>query len=65
MVHIVKKKIKGKNYLYIQRSIYNPKTKKRSTEHCGYLGREDKYTSEQIEQKLKEVEENENRRTKG
>lgn len=48
MVHLVKKKIGEKNYLYLQRTRYSKTTKKIWTEHVKYLGIEDKYTSEDI-----------------
>ena len=54
MVHIVKKKIGGKNYLYLQRTRYSKTTKRIWTEHVKYLGVEDKYTSEDIKKIIDE-----------
>ena len=56
MVHLVKKlfgpKDKKREYLYIQKSYYNNKSKERHTEHVAYLGRADKYTARQLNQLL-------------
>jgi len=55
MVHIVKKKIKNKTYLYLQRSIYNKKTKRRSTEHVAYLGRCDLLSDKEIKEIVDDI----------
>jgi len=46
MVHIVRKKVRKRYYLYLQRSVY--KDKKRSTEHVKYLGPEGNFTKKDI-----------------
>ncbi len=56
MVYIVRKKIHGFNYLYLQKSIWNKATKKNSTKCVAYLGKEGKITEEYIQQRKKEEE---------
>ena len=52
MVHLVKKIFNKKVYLYVQRSKYDKKTKKRSTEHVMYLGLESSISKKKIKEIL-------------
>jgi len=52
MVYVVEKIIKGGAYLYLQRSLYDRRTKKRTTECVKYLGARDKVTKKQIDEAM-------------
>lgn len=54
MVHLVKKKVGNNYYLYLQKSLHLKGTRqKKRTEHVAYLGRADKYSSQQLTEILK------------
>lgn len=48
MVSIVRKIVKGHTYIYIYKSVYDKKLKKGRSIFVKYLGREDKYTAEDL-----------------
>jgi len=53
MVHVVRKKIKNKYYLYLQKSFHIKGEQKKRTEHVAYLGRADKYNEADLKKILK------------
>ena len=55
MVHIVAKKVGTHVYLSLQKSYYIKKTRRRKTKHIAYLGKADRYTSDDIAEIVKQA----------